>query len=69
MIEDVSAKRLYELREKNGLSTRAAAERIGTSSSVWNRWENGKNRMTSFFIIQICKEFGVSADWLLGLTD
>lgn len=69
MIEDASAERLYTLRMKHGLSCMKAAQRTGVSPSMWNRWENGKYPITSVYIIQVCKAFGVSADWLLGLTD
>ncbi len=59
--------RLHELRMKHGLSGAKAAARIGTSPSMWYRLENGEYCLTSYYIILICKKFGVSADWLLGL--
>ncbi len=59
--------RLYELRMKHGLSGVKAAVKIGVPLSKWYRWENGETCLTSYYIILICKKFGVSADWLLGL--
>lgn len=66
-MENEIGNRLYELRIQHGLSGFKAATQIGASPSLWNRWENGASRLTSYYIILICKEFGVSADWLLGL--
>lgn len=68
-MENEIGNRLYELRIQHGLSNMKAAVKVGTSPSMWNRWETGKCNISPQFIIAICKGFGVSADWLLGLEN
>lgn len=61
------ASRLKELR--NGLTQVQAAQKVGLSQQGWARYELGKVVPGAEAIHQICVSFGVSADWLLGLSD
>lgn len=45
------------------------AEYMGYGQSTVNAWCLGKRQPNSGAIIDICTEFNVSADWLLGLKD
>lgn len=63
----IFANRLSELRGMNSQSI--AAQRIHTSQQNWARYESGGVLPSIKVLHQICEEFNVSADWLLGLTD
>ncbi len=61
--------RLAELRKLNGDTQQALADKLGLS--VWSirSWEQGKSFPFSNVLFTICKLYGTSADYLLGLTD
>ena len=59
--------RLYEIRAERDLSYREIARMIGTTNTVWRRWETDETIPSAKVIIAICETFNVSADWLLGL--
>jgi len=63
------AKRLRELREERGIGVRELAYELGISHSSISLYENGKREPT----VGICKlfadYFGVTCDYLIGLTD
>lgn len=61
--------RLAELRKLNDDTQQTLADKIGVS--VWSvrAWEQGKNYPPSNDLLAICKLYGTSADYLLGLTD
>ena len=61
--------RLRELREEKGLSQNQLAKLTGFSNASISRWENGVQDIASDYLIVLCKYFGVSADYLLGLED
>ena len=61
--------RLYEIRAERDLSYREIARMIGTTNTVWRRWEIDETIPSAKVIIAICATFNVSADWLLGLSE
>lgn len=61
--------RLYEIRAERDLSYREIARMIGTTNTVWRRWEIDETILSAKVIIAICETFNVSADWLLGLSE
>ncbi len=61
--------RLYEIRAERDLSYREIARMIGTTNTVWMRWEIGETTPSAKSIIAICETFNVSTDWLLGLSE
>jgi transcriptional regulator with XRE-family HTH domain len=63
----IFSQRLKELR--GDLSQVAAARKIDTNQQSWARYESGNCFPAAPSLITICREFGVSADWLLGLSD
>lgn len=62
-------KRIKELREDMGISQNELARRTGISNASISRWENGIADIASDYLVVLCKFFGVSADYLLGLED
>lgn len=57
------------LRQENGLSMRDLEKEIGIDRNMICLIENEKRNLTLENIIKICKFFGISSDWLLGLKD
>ena len=61
--------RIGDLRTKIGLSQKELAEMIGVSASQLSRIENGETQsISSELLIKLAKAFGVSTDYILGLT-
>lgn len=61
--------RLAELRKLNDDTQQTLADKLGIS--VWSirSWEQGKSYPFCNVLFAICKLYGTSADYLLGLTD
>ena len=61
--------RIGDLRSHNNLSQKKLAELIGVAPSQISRIENGETQsISSDILIKLAKAFGVSADYILGLT-
>ena len=60
--------RLKGLREDNDLTQTQIAEVLGTSQTMYARYERGANEMPLRHLITICKFYNVSADYLLGTS-
>lgn len=56
--------RLKELRIALGISQAELGERIGVSRAAISRLESGSNNFTNQMVTSICREFGVSEEWL-----
>lgn len=61
--------RMRALREELGLSQEQIGRKLGTSQTMYARYENGANKMPIKFLITLAQYYGVSADYLLGLSD
>lgn len=59
--------RLKALREDNDENQRDIAAHLKIPQSQYQRYETGKNEMPIRYLIEICKHYNVSADYLLGL--
>ena len=64
-INDTIGARLRSARSKIGLSSDAAAEKIGVTRWTLNAWERDDNIPSGYNIINLCKAYNVSSDWLL----
>ena len=61
--------RIKELRKEKNLSQAKFAKAIKASQKAIDFWEKGINEPKASYIYRICITFGVSADYLLGITD
>ena len=61
--------RLRELRELKGLNQTQLGKLLNMSQKKISRLETGQTEPTTKEIIEICKFFKVSADYILGLSD
>jgi transcriptional regulator with XRE-family HTH domain len=58
--------KLRGLREDNDLTQQQIADILGTSQTMYARYERGANEMPIHHLITLCKFYNVSADYLLG---
>jgi len=65
----VFAERLRELRQEKGLSMMALSKAIGIGDASISRWENCQAIVNGEQLVVLAKFFGVSTDYLLGLTN
>ena len=61
--------RLIEIRKIKGLSQSKVAEVLDMQQQQYSRYENGKFEIPVRHVITLCKFYGISSDWLLGLKD
>ena len=61
--------RLRDLREDNDLTQTQVASLLGTSQTMYARYERGANELPIRHLLALCELYGVSADYLLGRTD
>lgn len=60
--------RMRNLREDNDLTQQEVATMLGTSQTMYARYERGANEMPIRHLIRLAKYYDVSTDYLLGLT-
>lgn len=58
---------LRGLREDRDLTQEEIANILGTSQTMYARYERGANELPIRHFITLCKYYGVSADTVLGL--
>ena len=61
--------RIRELREEKGLTQLALSNELYVKQQSVAQWEKGERDLKSGMIIQIAKYFGVTTDYLLGLSE
>lgn len=61
--------KIHLLRKRNGESQMELADALKVSVSAVCRWEIERQQPNAYAIMEICKHYKVSADWLLGLED
>ncbi len=60
-------KRIRDLREDNDKTQQEVADYLGTSQTMYARYERGANEMPVRHLIKLCKYYHVSADYILGI--
>ena len=62
-------KKIRDLREDHDKTQQEIADYLGTSQTMYARYERGANELPIRHLIMLCKYYNVSADYILGLTD
>lgn len=62
-------KRIRDLREDHDKTQQEIADVLGTSQTMYARYERGANELPLHHLITLCRFYGVSADYILGLDD
>ena len=65
----VYIKRIRDLREDHDKTQQDIADILGTSQTMYARYERGANELPLHHLITLCKYYNVSADYILGLRD
>jgi transcriptional regulator with XRE-family HTH domain len=60
---------IRELREMHNMSQYEVAEYLGTSQTMYARYENGLSKLPIRHLMMLVKLYGVSADYILGISD
>lgn len=58
--------KLRGLREDNDLTQAQIAQVLGTSQTMYARYERGANEMPIRHLVTLCRYYNVSADYFLG---
>ena len=60
-------KRIKDLREDHDKTQQEIAEILGTSQTMYARYERGANELPIRHLITLCNFYKVSADYILGI--
>ena len=62
-------RRIRDLREDADLTQQQVAEILGTSQTMYARYERGANELPIHHLLKLCELYRVSSDYILGLAD
>ena len=62
-------KRIRDLREDHDKTQQNVAEALGTSQTMYARYDRGATELPIRHLISLCKYYSVSADYILGLNE
>lgn len=68
MVIDVDLK-IRDLREDNDLSQSKVAQYLMCDQSLYSKYERGERELPLRLAVQLAEYYGVSVDYLVGLTD
>ena len=61
--------RLKDMREDRDIKQKALAEYLNISQNTYSYYENGRHQIPLEVLARLADYYGVSVDYLLGLTD
>lgn len=59
---------MRELREDSDYTQEKVASYLGTSQTMYARYERGANELPIHHLIKLCELYHVSSDYILGLN-
>lgn len=62
-------RRLRDLREDRDLTQKEVAAYLNCSQQVYSNYELGQRDLPTYVLISLSSFYGVSTDYILGLTD
>jgi len=62
-------KKIRDLREDHDKTQVEIANILGTSQTMYARYERGANELPLHHLITLCKYYKVSSDYILGLNE
>ena len=60
---------MRDLREDADKTQQQVADYLGTSQTMYARYERGANELPIHHLIRLCKYYNVSADYFLGTAN
>ena len=61
--------RLAEIRKDHGDTQKSLAVKLNVVHFTVSSWEQGKSEPNHDMLVKICRLYGISSDYLLGLSD
>lgn len=61
-------KRIRDLREDHDYTQQYVAEYLGTSQSMYARYERAATELPIRHLLSLCRLYGVCSDYILGLS-
>lgn len=61
-------KRMRDLREDHDLTQQQVADILGTSQTMYARYERGANELPIHHLLTLCNYYDISSDYFLGRT-
>ncbi|MBQ7706460.1 MAG: helix-turn-helix transcriptional regulator [Lachnospiraceae bacterium] len=61
-------RRIRDLREDSDYTQAYVAHILGTSQTMYARYERGANELPIHHLLKLCELYNVSSDYLLGKT-
>ncbi len=61
--------RIKDLREDRDLTQQNVADMLGQHLTTYRRWETGETEIPAHIIVELCKFYNISADYILGFTN
>ena len=61
-------RRIRDLREDSDYTQKYVAHYLGTSQTMYARYERGANELPIRHLLKLCELYNVSDDYLLGRT-
>ena len=62
-------RRMRDLREDSDYTQKYVASQLGTSQTMYARYERGANELPIHHLITLCKLYNVSPDYLLCFSN
>lgn len=62
-------RRMRELREEHEYGQKQVAASLHIDQRVYSRYETGMNALPVAMVYRLCALYGVSSDYLLGVSD
>lgn len=66
-MQEVYIKRIRDLREDHDMTQKDIAAYLGTSQTMYARYERGANELPIRHLVALCKLYKVSSDYILGI--
>ncbi len=61
--------RIRDLREAKKLTQQQISDVLGIRQQVYSKYELGVRSLPLEHLMKLCKYYGASADWILGLKE
>ena len=63
------AKRMRDLREDHDMTQEQVASFLGTSQTMYARYERSASELPIRHLVKLCELYSVSSDYILGLKN
>lgn len=69
MNDEFIIKKISDLREDHDFTQQHIADVLGTSQTMYARYERGANELPIRNLITLCKFYNISSDYILGQSN